>query len=108
MKPNCQSTTTSNSEIQDNPSVSQTEQPHQPIPTIPGLPNLDLVYPSLIPFLMVLINVTDKFLVPLIAERLKLQKTKLHPDKKESIAFNFFTFNQVVNILKDKDDSPKS
>lgn len=106
MKPNSLPTTTPDSQIQENPSISHTEQPHQQIPTIPGLPNLDLVYPSLMPFLILLINMTDKFLVPWIA-RLKPQKTKLNPDKKDSRAFNFFTFNQVVNILKDKDDLPK-
>jgi hypothetical protein len=109
MKPNFKWTTTPNAEIQDNSSVSHTEQPHQQIPTIPGLPNLDdLVYPSLMPFLILLINMTDKVLVPWIAARLKPQKTKLNPDKKDSRVFNFFTFNQVVNILKDKDDLPKS
>lgn len=109
MKPNSLPTTTPDSQIQENPSISHTEQPHQQIPTIPGLPNLDdLVYPSLMPFLILLINMTDKVLVPWIAARLKPQKTKLNPDKKDSRAFNFFTFNQVVNILKDKDDLPKS
>ncbi|MEG3840056.1 hypothetical protein [Microcoleus sp. herbarium14] len=70
MKPNFLWTTTPDAEIQDNSSVSHTEQPHQQIPTIPGLPNLDdLVYPSLMPFLILLINMTDKVLVPWIAAR---------------------------------------
>lgn len=108
MKPNFKWTTTPNAEIQDNSSVSHTEQPHQQIPTIPGLPNLDVVYPSLMPFLILLINMTNKFLVPWIADRLKPQKTKLKPDVKNLRVFNFFTFNQVVNIPKEKDELPKN
>jgi hypothetical protein len=110
MKPNLELYTTPDSQIQDNSSVSHTEQPHQPIPTITGLPN-HLVYPSLMPFLILLINMTDKVLVPWIAARLKPQKTKLNPDKKDLRLFNFtfnFTFNQVVNIPKKKDDIPKN
>jgi hypothetical protein len=93
--------------IQDNSSVSHTEQSHQTIPTPCGLPNPDLSDPSLMQFLILLISMTDKVLSPWIAARLKPQKTKLNPDEKDSIIFNF-TFNQVVNIAKEKDDLPKN
>ncbi|MEG4959845.1 MULTISPECIES: hypothetical protein [unclassified Microcoleus] len=107
MKPNSLPTTTPDSQIQENPSICHTEQPHQQTPTLPGLPNLDLIYPSLMPFLILLINMTDQVLVPWIAARLNPQKTKLEPDEKNSRVFNF-TFNFTFNIPQEKDDLPKN
>ena len=114
MKPNFKVCTTPNSEIQDNSSViqdnspeSHTEQPYQTIPTIPGLPP-DLVNPSLMPFLTLLVSLTAKVLFPYVAASLKPQKTKLNPDGKSPIILVNFTFNPVLSIQKGNNKLPEN